>query len=119
MFNIQTPPTLQVAGAIEQTIADVIGYLPTVLAVLVILLVGYIFGRILGGLVTRIVRKIGIDRYAQGTAMEEVGSGDGVAYGLGKIVSYYVYFVTILAAADVLGISQLTGCSRSSAPSYR
>ncbi|MGM0716256.1 MAG: mechanosensitive ion channel family protein [Halobacteriota archaeon] len=97
------------SDAIEQTIGEVIGYLPTILAVLVLLLVGYVFGRILGGLVSRIVRRIGIDRYAEGTAMEEMGSGDGIAYGLGKIVSYYVYFVTILAAADLLGISQLTG----------
>lgn len=108
MLDTHVTPVLQVSGAIEQAIADAIGYLPTVVAALVILIIGYIIGRILGGLVARVVRRIGFDRYTQGTAMEEVGSGDGVARVLGKIVAYYVYFIAILAAADVLGIPQLT-----------
>ena len=49
MITPNTMVPLQTADAIEQTIANVIGYLPTVVAVLVILLVGYILGRILGG----------------------------------------------------------------------
>ncbi|WP_336135026.1 mechanosensitive ion channel family protein [Natronomonas amylolytica] len=103
-----TIPVLQVSTAIEQTIADVIAYLPTLISALVILVIGYIIGRIVGGIVTRVVRSIGISKYTQGTAIEEVGSGDGVSKALGKIVAYYIYFVALLAAADVLGIPQLT-----------
>jgi len=102
---------LQVGATIEQTIADVIAVLPTVIAALVVLLVGYIIGRVLGSVVTRVVRRIGISDYTGGTAVEgveSVESDDGIAKTLGKIVAYYVYFVAILAAADILGISQLT-----------
>jgi len=104
----QMTPVLQITDTIEQTIADAISYLPNVVGALVILLVGYVIGRLLGGIVTRIVRRIGIKRYTEDTAMEEVGSGDGVARAIGTVVAYYVYFVALLAAADVLGISQLT-----------
>ena len=109
--EMPTPNTvlpLQVTNAINQAIADAVAYLPTVVAALVILLVGYIVGRLLGGVVTRLIRRIGMDRYTEGTAIEGMGSGDAVANGLGKVVSYYVYFVAVLAAADVLNIPQLT-----------
>ena len=108
MFDQHPFSVLQIGGAIDQALADAIGYLPTVVAALVVLLVGYIIGRVLGGIVTRIVRRIGIGRYTEGTAMEELGEGDSLARVLGKIVAYYVYFVAILAAADVLEIPQLT-----------
>lgn len=93
---------------ISQTIADVIAYLPTVVGALVVLVVGYVVGRILGGLVTRVVRRLGIDRYSAGTPVEEVGGEDSIANALGTLVAYYVYFVAIIAAADVLDITLLT-----------
>jgi len=93
---------------IDQTIADVIAYLPTLVDAIVILVVGWIIGRILGGLVTRGVRHLGIDRYSAGTSVEDVGGEDSIARGLGKLVAYYVYFVAIVAAADVLEIELLT-----------
>jgi len=99
-------------NTIDDTIADVIEFLPTIIAALVILLVGYIIGRILGNLVTRVVRKIGVGRYAEGTAIEEVSDGDGIARGLGLLVSYYVYFVAVFAAVNVLEISELSDLLR-------
>ncbi|WP_336023741.1 mechanosensitive ion channel family protein [Halobellus salinisoli] len=108
MFSQNTVFTLQIGGAINEALASAVSYLPTVIAALIILIVGYVIGRLLGGLVTRIIRRIGVDRYTEGTAMETVGEEDGVARALGKVVSYYVYFVAILAAADVLDIPQLT-----------
>ncbi|MFW5895972.1 MAG: mechanosensitive ion channel family protein [archaeon] len=103
-----TPFPLQFSDTIENTIAEVIEFLPTLIGALLILVVGYVVGRILGGIVTRIVRRIGIDRYAEGTAVEEVGTGDSIALALGKIVAFYVYFVAIIAAVDLLDIDLLT-----------
>lgn len=102
------PLQASIPDSINETIAEVIAYLPTLIGALVILVVGYIVGRILGGLVTRVLSRIGITRYAQGTALESASRDDGIARAIGKIVSYYIYFVALLAAANVLGISQLT-----------
>ncbi|QSG07870.1 mechanosensitive ion channel family protein [Halapricum desulfuricans] len=98
------------SDTIDQTIADVIEFVPVLLGALLILVIGYIVGRILGGIVTRVIRRLGVDSYAEDTAVEELGDGDGdaIANVLGKIVAYYVYFVAIVAAASVLGISELT-----------
>lgn len=105
---IQPLQTGSIDETISQTIADVIAYLPTVVGALLILVVGYVVGRILGGVVRRVIQRLGIDRYSAGTAMEDVGGEDSIAHGLGKLVSYYVYFVAIVAAADVLDIALLT-----------
>ena len=101
-----------VSDTIDQTIAGVIEFLPTILAALVILVVGYIVGRVLGGVVTRVVRRLGVGRYAQGTAVEEVSDADGIARALGLVVAYYVYFVAVFAAVNVLEISALSDLLR-------
>jgi hypothetical protein len=92
-------------SAVEQVLADVIAYLPTIVGAIVVLVVGYIIGRILGSVVTRILRRLGVSRYVPSSADVESGS---VERALGKVVAYYVYFVTILAAADILGIAILS-----------
>jgi len=104
------PGQVAVNDSINSTIAEVISFLPTIVGVLLILLVGYIIGRILGAIVTRVVRAIGLRTYAKDTVVEEAdpGGGDGLARAIGKIVSYYVYFVAILAAVDLLAIEELS-----------
>lgn len=99
----------QISTLLDAAIVDrIVDYLPTLLGAIAILLVGYVAGRFLGGLVARMVRRVGVRRYTDGTAVEGVGRNDGVPRGLGKIVAYYVYFVALLAAADILGIQELT-----------
>jgi hypothetical protein len=104
------PGQVSVIDSINSTIAGVIGFLPTIVGALLVLLIGYIIGRILGGIVTRVVRAIGLRTYAKNTVVGEAGpsGGDGLARAIGKIVSYYVYFVAILAAVDLLGIEALS-----------
>lgn len=102
------PLQVSVTEPINQAIGDAIESLPTLVGATIILIVEYIVGRVLGRIVRRVITRIGIDRYTEGTAVEEVGSGDGLARVLGMIVAYYVYFVAIIAAANVLNIPQLT-----------
>jgi len=108
LFSVMMLQTQSVSDAIDEAITDAIDYLPVVVGALVILIVGYVIGRFLGGLVTRVVRRLGVDRYASGTALEGSGEGDAIARALGKLVSYYVYFVAVLAAANVLDIPELS-----------
>jgi small-conductance mechanosensitive channel len=110
-FPLQAIPlqSQDVEDAIDDTIADVVDYLPLVIAAILILAVGYVVGRILGGIVTNVLRRIGVDEYAEGTAMGESGeSDDAIARAIGKIVAYYVYFVALFAAVSVLGINELS-----------
>jgi hypothetical protein len=108
--GIVTP--LQLAGLeqqLSQTIGEILTFLPVLISAIVVLIVGFVIGRVLGGIVTRILERIGLSRYAQGTPLEQAGSGDaGFEQALGTLVAYYVYFVTVLAAADILQIPILS-----------
>lgn len=95
----------QLAAPVVDRLAE---YLPTLLGAAGVLIVGFVVGRLLGGVVARVARRVGTHRYTEGTTAEGVGEGDGVARALGKVVAYYVYFVSLLAAADILGIEELT-----------
>lgn len=94
-----SPPPSQLAAS---TIEQILSSLPTILAAAAVLVVGYVGGRLLGGIIARLLRRFGLQRYTDGS------NGDGLARGLGKVVAYYVYFVTLLTASLILGIDQLT-----------
>nr|WP_167244645.1 hypothetical protein [Halobacterium sp. R2-5]NIB98594.1 hypothetical protein [Halobacterium sp. R2-5] len=103
--------TETVTDAVQETIAEVIAYLPTILSAIIILVIGFIIGRIVGGVVRRIIERIGISQYGPGRDTEgtsEGDEGDSIARALGKLVAYYIYFVTIVAAVNVLDITQLS-----------
>lgn len=100
---------LQISTLLDAPFVDrLVDYLPTLLGAMAILVVGFVVGRIVGGVVARLARRVGIGHYAEDTAVGGVERNDGIARGLGKVVAYYVYLVALLAAADVLGIGELT-----------
>ena len=78
-----------------------------ILSAIVVLVVGYIVGRLLEAVVVRILEGIGLSDYTGGSALESSGEGGGLERALGKIAAYYVYFIAILAA-DVLQIPILS-----------
>ena len=94
-----TQPAELIASTTEQLLSS----LPRILAAVTILVVGYILGRVLGGVVARLLSRFGIRQHGEG------GNGDGLATGVGKVVAYYSYFVALLASSLVLGIEELTG----------
>jgi hypothetical protein len=94
--------------ALNDAAVEAVDYLPVVVGALLVLVVGYIIGRVLGGIVTRVIRGIGLGRFMSGSAVEEVARSDSIARSLGKLVSYYVYFVAVVAAANVLDIDALS-----------
>lgn len=93
------------------TISQVVSYIPQIVGAILVLLVGWIVGRLLGTVVTTVLKKADIGRFVRGSALggDEEDGGVGLASGLGKLVKYYVYYLAVLAAADVLAISILTG----------
>lgn len=66
------PLQVSVTEPINQAIGDAIESLPTLVGATIILIVEYIVGRVLGRIVRRVITRIGIDRYTEGTAVEEV-----------------------------------------------
>ncbi|MFD1514481.1 mechanosensitive ion channel family protein [Halomarina rubra] len=94
---------------LSQLLSDIGIYLPVVLGAVVILVIGFIIGRVAGRIIADIVGGFGLGGYVRGTPLAEPAANAG-GFGriVGKVVEYYVYLLTLLAAAEALQIPALS-----------
>ena len=103
-------PVEGVTTYVDQLITSIVGAAPNIIAALVILLIGWIVGRIIGGIVTRLADRAGIDSMVLSTPIGSLlgGTERAVSRSFGKLAKWFIYALTILAAADVLAINLLS-----------
>lgn len=95
------------AGYIKVTLLDALGM---IIAALIILLIGWIAGRLIGKAVGLLVDKLGVDK-----ALEKVDTGDwmqksgwSISKSFDVVVRWFIYIIAIMAAVDVLQIEFLS-----------
>lgn len=94
---------------LQNTIESTIAFLPNLIGAILILIIGWLIGAILGGIVSSLADGIGLDKHAKDTPLGRMTSGENpVSKLLGKITSWFVYALAILAAADALSIPILS-----------
>jgi len=95
---------------LQDTLASILEFLPRLAAALIILIIGWIAGRIIGGIIRRIVDRAEVDRRLMDTPMGEMlgGTESSVAGFFGKLAKWFIYVLAIIAAADVLAIALLS-----------
>jgi hypothetical protein len=85
-------------------------FLPKIAGAVVILIIGWIVGRLLGKGISKVLDKAGVDDVLRknvfGKALEK--SGFSVVGFFDLIIRWFVYLVAILAAANVLNITLLS-----------
>ena len=101
---------LGVEESFEEMLAAIITFIPRLLGAILILLVGWLLGRLVGSLVRRITDMIEIDRATMQTPIGDMlgGTEEAVSRAFGIVASWYIYFLAILAATNVLGIPVLS-----------
>lgn len=101
---------VEVPGFLEETVSNIIAFLPRLVGALVILLIGWILGVVLGKIVKRLVDRVELDKFVLDTPLGGMmgGSQDAVSATFGKITKWFVYALAILTAADVLAIELLS-----------
>jgi len=105
----------QIIGGIQEMTNETIAWLPNLLAAIVILLIGWIVGRLLGKGVAALLDRLGIDdalaRTSIGKAINQQYGGAG-AHGIVEffdlLVRWFVYLIAIVAAANALNLAFLT-----------
>ena len=117
MVGIQDAATIaqqqqldQIIAPFSDAITGIILLIPRLLGALIILLIGWIIGKVVARIISRLVDAAGLDQRTLQTPIGDMmgGSEDAVASGFGKIGAYYIYFLALLAAADVLQIALLS-----------
>lgn len=95
---------------LQEATAGVINFLPQLVGAIVILLIGWVIGRLLGGGVSRVADRTDVDRLVKRTPLGGAlgGTEKAISRSIGRVASYFVYALAILAAADALAVELLS-----------
>src|SRR3989344_4008463 len=89
----------------------VISFVPNLVVALVIFVFGWIVGALLGRVVAQVVRSLKVDHALSSTGLDEALNQAGFKLDtgafLGGLVKWFVVVVFLVAALDVLGLSQV------------
>jgi len=95
----------------NDVINRVIGFIPELVAAVVILIVGWAVGILMDRLFDRVLRSVGLQDLFDRIRLEELIKKSGVSLDttalIGRLVKWVVLLIAFLAAADVLGLNQV------------
>ena len=97
-------------GFLQETVAEIIAFLPRLLGALLIIVVGWLVGIAAGALVQRLVNAVNFDRLVLDTPFGRTlgGTESAVSDTFGKLTKWFVIALSVLAAANVLAIPLLS-----------
>src|SRR3989338_7689721 len=100
-----------VQASFAELLNTVIQYLPNIFIAAVIFIIGWIVGMILGRIVGQIVQVLRLDDALRATGLHEAAKSAGfslnVGHFLGELVKWFIVVVFLVAALDVLGLTQV------------
>ncbi len=100
----------------------VISFLPNLLAAIIIFLVGWLVGSVLGKWIAQVIRSLKIDNALREVGTDEALSKAGIRLNagafIGGLVKWFVIIVFLVASAEVLGLQQITGFLRTIVLAY-
>lgn len=89
-----------------------VGLIPNIIAAVVIFIVGLFIAEGLGRLIAKVAKKIYVDRAVEATGfkriLEKIGFRMEISKALGLLITWFLYAVTLVAAADILGLTQIS-----------
>ena len=101
---------VDIMSQISEMVGGVVIFVPNIIAAIIILLIGWIIGRVLGKAVSVFLDKIGVDdalrKTEPGAAIEK--SGLSIVHLFDILVRIFIYLIAIMAATNVLQIASLS-----------
>jgi hypothetical protein len=111
VFVLFLPSVLSALGIEEiaqpvQSVSDaIIGYIPSILAALLVGIIGWLVARIIRQVVTSLLKAIGVDQFGRRVGLGEERSLSDI---VGTFVYIFILLIVILAALDTLNISAIS-----------
>ena len=98
--------------SLKQIWKDFIGFLPTLLAALIVFIIGWLISIFLGKLVNRVIKTIKLDLLLSKLGFQKALSRARIKLDsglfLGGLVKWFFIIVFLMAAVDILGLTQIT-----------
>ncbi len=101
----------RIAAGFSEAVGDLIAALPAIIGALLILVIGWILSGIIGRIVSELLRRVGADRmFAQHGADVYGGAAGNLTPSriAGEVVKWLIRIVAIIAAANSLGLTQVS-----------
>jgi len=90
----------------------IILYLPNLIIALIVVIVGWIVGSFLGSLVNLVLTMVGVDAAANRLGRQRLSTRTGRQFSIARmgqwIVKWFFFLASFIAAADILGLTQVT-----------
>jgi hypothetical protein len=103
---------VSVGDSLQQAFDSFFGFLPNLLGFLVILVIGYIVARVVKGILTRVLEKVGLDRALHsgqtGQYVEKLSPDASPSRLVGSIAFWFVFLGAVSLAVSALKIPALT-----------
>jgi hypothetical protein len=98
--------------ALRDALSDFFTFIPNLIGAIILLLVGWFLGKLIGGLVAKALQAVGFNRIADKAEIDEFLRNAGVrmdaASVVGAIARWFIYLVFFLAAFNALGLPQVS-----------
>lgn len=92
--------------------AGLVAFIPSLVVAVIIFVIGWVVGAVLGKLVAQIVGSLRVDQALRAAGVEKVMERTGFTMNsgafLGMLVKWFFIVVFLVAALDVLGLTQVT-----------
>jgi mechanosensitive ion channel-like protein len=107
-----TIAAVNIGDSLQQALNGLVGFLPNLLAFIVILVVGYIIARVVKGIVTKLLEKAGLDKALHsgqtGEYVEKLSPGASPSKLVGTIGFWLIFLFVLSAAIGALRIPAVT-----------
>ena len=100
---------IAIRSPFESLWVSFIKFFPDLVAVIVLLVVGYIFGAVLGHVLKLVLNKAGVDRQIEKAELSKAIGKTHLSGILGEILKWYVFIVFLQAAVDKINLGTLSG----------
>jgi hypothetical protein len=101
-----------VTVSLQNLWSRVAGFVPQLVAAIIIFIIGWIIASLLGSLVTRVLKMIKVDDLAQRAGADKlstrIGKRISIAGIFGWLVKWFFLIATFVAAADALQLTQVS-----------
>ena len=106
-----TLAAVEVGDSLQRGLDNLIGFLPRLIGFLIILVIGYIVARVVKGVVTKLLEKIGTDRALHtgttGEYINRAAPGFKPSSAVGTIAFWFLFLGALAIAVAQLGIAAL------------
>jgi hypothetical protein len=104
---------MDIGDSLQNALDGLIGFLPNLLAFVVILIIGYIVAKVVKALAAKLLDKVGVDRVLSeshgGRFVDRALPGASASGGIARLLFWFVFAFFIVAAIGALRLDALTG----------